>query len=222
MTNLRSSFKHQALGFKLKALSLKLIALSFILSGCGAISDITNALSSLKKMEFKITGLTKMKLAGVDVSRIADPSKLSIADGLALTNAFARKAVPTSFTVNVDARNPNDGSSGARNTPLTLNGFDWQLLLDGKKTISGDLEKPIEIPGTKPVTTIPLAVQMDMYQFFAERGYDGLINLALSLGGAKGSTSKVKLDAQPSVGTPFGTMKYPSRITIVDSEFRGS
>jgi len=199
------------------------LALCFVfLFGCSSLSDISSALTQLKKMEFRIASIANMKLAGVDVTRIADPSKLSITDGLALTNAFARKAMPTSFTLNVDARNPNHGQQGARNTPLTLTGFDWRLILDGKQTISGDIERPIEISGSMMQATIPLGVQMDMYSFFADRGYDGVVNLALALGGVKGSTSKVVLDAQPSVGTPIGNMKYPSRINIVDSEFRGN
>lgn len=201
-------------------LSATLLALIGI-SACSTISNISNSLTSLQNMQFKISGLTGMKLAGVDVSKISSPTKLGVADALALTNAFSRKSLPTTFTLNVDAKNPNNGTAGARSTPLKLNGFDWRLLIDDKQTVSGDLERPIEIPGTTAATTIPLAVSMDMYQFFADRGYDGIVNLALALGGVNGSTSKVKLDAKPTVGTPFGPMSYPGRITIVDTEFRG-
>lgn len=204
-------------------MTLSITALLMIgISACSTLSDISNSLTSLQKMQFKISGLTNMKLAGVELTRIASPTKLGVADALALTNAFSRKSLPTSFTLNVDARNPNNGAKGARTVPLTLNGFDWQLLIDDKRTISGGLERSIEIPGTTAATTIPLAVSMDMYQFFADRGYDGIVNLALALGGVNGSTSKVKLDAKPTVGTPFGPMSYPGRITIVDTEFRGS
>ncbi len=190
--------------------------------GCADISNITNSLTSLNKMEFKVSGLTGMRLAGVDVSKVSDPTKLSIGDALALTNAFQKRSLPASFTVNVDARNPNNGQSGRRSVPLTLNGFDWRLILDDVPTISGDLANPIDIPGTTAATVIPLAMNLDLYQFFASRGYDGILNLALALGGVNGSTAKVKIDAKPSVGTPFGTMTYPNRLTIVDKEFRGS
>lgn len=201
-----------------------LIGLSAVLflAGCANISNITNSLTALDKLEFKVSGIEDMRLVGVDVSRISDPTKLSIPDALALTNAFQKKSLPASFTLNVDARNPNTGSGGKRSVPLTLNGFDWRLLLDDVQTVSGDIARPIDIPGTSSATVIPLAINLDLYQFFASRGYDGILNLALALGGVNGSTSKVKLDAQPSVGTPFGQMTYPSRITIVDTEFRGN
>jgi len=192
------------------------------LAGCKSLSDISNSLTSLSKMEFKLESIENMRLAGVDVTKVSDPKRLSFADGISLGKAFAEKKFPATFTLNVDARNPNNGQSGARSVPLTLNGFDWRLLIDDVRTVGGNLDRPIDIPGTSSNTIIPLAVNMDMYQFFADKGYDGIMNLALALGGANGSTSRVKLDAQPSVGTPFGQMNYPGRITIVDKEFRGN
>lgn len=202
--------------------SILLTASFLLLASCASIRDITNSLASMQKMQFKIAGLTNMKLAGVDISKISDPKKLGVSDALSLAAAFSKGSLPATFTLNVDARNPNNGQAGSRSTPLTLNGFNWNLLIDGVKTISGDLERPIEIPGTSAAITIPLAVSMDLMQFYKDRGYDGIINLALALGGANGSTSTVKLDAQPTVGTPFGPLVYPGRITIVDHEFRSN
>ncbi len=193
-----------------------------LLVGCTQIQQITNSLSSLQKLQFKLNGVTQMKLAGVDITRISSPSSLSIADGLALTQAFARKTLPTSFTLNVDAKNPNTGTAGTRQTAVTLKDLDWRLFIDDKQTVAGNLQSPLEIPGNGQTAVIPLGVSLDLYSFFAEKGYDGLVNLALALGGANGSAARLKLDAQPSITTPFGPMTYPSRITIVDKEFRGS
>ena len=203
------------------ALRLSILSLVLAIGGCATLNDLTKSLSSLSNLEFKISSLDNMSVAGVPLSKVNNLSSLSIADGISLANAFGRKSLPTRFVLNVDARNPNNGSGTKSSVPVTLNGLDWQLLIDGKRTISGDLARPIDIPGTSSNTNIPLAVELDLYQFFAERGYDGMINLALALGGVQGTTSKVKLDAQPSVGTQFGQMSYPSRITIIDSEFRG-
>ncbi len=173
-------------------------------------------------MEFKLKNITNMRLAGIDVSKISDPTKLSIADGLALSSAFAKGSLPATFTLNVDARNPNDGTAGTRTSALTLSKFDWRLLVDDVRTVGGDIERPIEVPGSAAATTIPLTVSLDFAQYFKDKGYNGIMNLALALGGASGSTSRVKLDAQPTVNTPFGPLTYPGRLTIVDKEFRGS
>jgi len=173
-------------------------------------------------MQFKLAGITKMRLAGVDISKISSPSSLSISDALALTQAVARKSLPASFTLGVDAKNPNTGTSGTKSLPLTLSDLQWRLFIDDKPTINGGLDSPVDVPGSGKTTQIPLGMNLDLYSFFANKGYDGLVNLALALGGAKGGTSRVKLDAMPTVGTPLGPIRYPNRINIVDTEFRGS
>ncbi len=200
-----------------------LIVLCVVLAtSCASIRDITNTLASLQKMQFKIANITGMRLAGVDVARIASPSSLSITDALALTQAFARRALPASFTLNVDVRNPNTGASGTKSVPLTLNDLQWRLLIDDKQTINGGLGNPVDVPGNGITTTLPLVINIDLYSFFADKGYDGLVNLALALGGQQGSSARVKLDAMATVITPLGKLTYPNRISIVDTEFRGN
>ena len=189
-------------------------------AGCKSISDISTSLLSLEKMEFRLAGIRDMRLAGVGMSSVAAVSDLSIQDALALTTAFQRRSLPTTFVLNVEARNPNTGGAGKRSSPLKLTALNWRLLIDGVPTVTGDLDRPIEIPGTQDVAIIPITVSIDLYRFFAEQGYDKILNLAMALGGKQGSTARVQLDAKPSVEAPFGSLTYPGRITIVDAEFR--
>lgn len=203
--------------------TLGLVAVAaLVLVGCSQIRQITNSLSQLSNLQFKLGSVQGFRLAGVDLEKVSDPKRLSIGDALSLTQAFARKSLPTSFTLNVEARNPNTGQNGTRQSAVTLTGFDWRLLVDNVKTINGNLQRPVEIPGAQQASIIPLGMNLDLYQFFADRGYDGILNLALAVGGASGSSAKLTLDAQPSVSTPFGPMTYPGRLTIIDKEFRGS
>ncbi len=120
----------------------------------------------------------------------------------------------------METRNPNDGSGGTTRTVSTLTRFDWRLLIDDQPTVSGGIDKPLEIPGTGQTTVIPLRLELDLYEFFGSHGYDDLLNLALALGGRHGDISRVALDALPSVSTPLGDITYPERITIVSKEFR--
>ena len=193
-----------------------------LLTACSTIRDITNTLASISRLQFKLGTVNNFRLAGVDISRISDPSKLSIGDGIALGHAFARKSLIATFTLNVDAKNPNTGAAGTRQTVLTLNDLDWRLLIDDKSTITGHLGRPFDIPGNGQTVPVPLDMSLDLYAFFADKGYEGILNLATAIGGQQGSAARIKLDAMPSVGTPFGQLTYPSRIVIVDKEFRGS
>ena len=87
------------------------------------------------------------------------------------------------------------------------------------ETISGNIGNPVSVPGTGDVTNIPLTMNMDLIEFFGNKGLDNLLNLALTLGGQEGSSSKITLYATPTVGSPLGDIKYPGELKIVDQTF---
>ncbi len=199
---------------------LTLVIVVAFVGSCSSIQNITQSLTNLKNTQFKLGAVRGFRLAGVDISRLSDPKKLSVTDGLALTRAFAEKRFPATFTLDVEARNPNTGQGGTRQSSVTLSKLDWRLLIDDVQTIAGNIQSPVEVPGNGQATVIPLGVTLDLYQFFAEKGMDGIVNLAMAIGGVNGSAARLKLDAMPTVSTPFGPMQYPGRIAIVDKEYR--
>jgi hypothetical protein len=190
------------------------------LSGCATLSQIAQTLTNLKRLQFRLNGISDFALAGIRLGEKNQMKDVSLRDGVQLLAAFRQKRLPARFLLNVGARNPNDGSGGSTQTTSTLTRFDWRLLIDNQPTISGGIDKPLEIPGTGQSTVIPLRVELDLCEFFGNRGYDDLINLALALGGKNNDISRVSLDARPTVTTPLGDIAYPQHITIVNHEFR--
>lgn len=180
---------------------------------------VTNALANLQRLQFKLDGLSNFRLAGVSLAGKSSITDFSAFDALALTRAFGTNQFPAEFILNVAAVNPNDGKGGSRESSALLQGLEWRLLIDDKETIHGNIDAPVEIPGTGQSTIIPVRISLDLYKFFGSKGYDNVINLALALGGAKGSTSRLKLDARPTISTPIGPLAYPNRITIIDKQF---
>jgi len=69
------------------------------------------------------------------------------------------------------------------------------------------------------IPTIPIIIKIDLIEFFQSEGYQSLINLALTLGGENGSTSRLTLYADPVVNTAFGNISYPGELKIVDHSF---
>jgi len=202
-------------------ISLGIIILSvFLLQGCATLNEIFRTLTNLKQLQFRLEGIGDFSLAGIRISEKSQLRDFSVADGIQLLASFRGRRLPARFLLNVEALNPNDGSGGSTRTISTLTRFDWRLLIDDQPTISGGIDKPLEIPGTGQSTIIPLRLELDLYEFFGNHGYDDLLNLALALGGQRGDISRVALDAQPSVSTPLGDITYPERITIVSKEFR--
>jgi hypothetical protein len=203
---------------KRKAATLGLIlSLSLLSLSCQALQEITQAMSNLSRLKFKLTGVREFRLAGVNLS---GKSSLRLSDSPALLSAVSQKKLPASFTLDIAAINPNDGSAGTTKTAATLAGFAWTLLIDDTPTITGDLDAPLAIPGTGEQVRIPVRMNLDLIQFFENKGVDNLVNLALALGGASGSPSRLTLRARPTVQTSLGTFRYPDEINIISKEFR--
>ncbi|MGH7492354.1 MAG: hypothetical protein ACREOO_08160 [bacterium] len=198
------------------ALAAVLIALC---PGCAELQQMQDALLNLQRLQFKLDKVAVGSLAGVDLTRVNDLSRFSLQDGLKLTNAFANKSMPLSFTLNVAAKNPNDGTSGNPQKTAVLQGLAWTLRVDDQETVSGDIASPIEIPGTGQATVIPLQVKLDLYSFFQEQGYKNLLNLALAIAGQSGSASRFTLAATPTVSVAGVPIKYPGQINIIDKEY---
>jgi len=203
--------------------SVILIIAIFLLASqpsCKTIKDLAQSFTNLQKCKFKLQNVDNFSLIGISLANKNSLSQFSITDAAKLFNAFSSKSFPAEFTLNVSAYNPNDGSSGTSATTATLTSFDWQLYIDDVPTISGNISKPIEIPGSGQTTIIPLTMSLDLYKFFSNKGYEGIVNLALAIGGLNGSPARLKLDAKPTISTPLGAISYPGRITIIDKEFR--
>jgi hypothetical protein len=205
--------------FKFSPLTLLTIAIFVFVSGCATLQQIQDTLVNVKRLQFKLDSVAPGSLAGINLAAIDSPTKLSIPDGLKLVNAFKQKALPLSMTLNVAAKNPNDGTGGSPQKSALLKALAWTLKIDGKETISGDIPNPIEVPGTGQATIIPLQMSLDLYKFFSDQGYESLLNLALAVAGQKGSTSRITLTAVPTVSVAGIALKYPGQVEIVDKEF---
>lgn len=192
-----------------------------IIQSCSTIRQISQTLADLQRLKFKLENVNGFRVAGIDVTNKKSINDFSMMDGLKLTQAFATKKFPAEFVLNVAAQNPNDGkASGSRQANATITDFDWNLYIDDVKTINGNIANDVTVPGSGQSTIIPLAMGIDLYEFFGRQGYDKVINLALNIGGVGGSPSRLKLDAKPTVTTTLGPISYPGRLTIIDKEFR--
>lgn len=199
---------------KLKAIMF-LSSLSIIISACG----VYNSLMNLSKLKFKLGSVDNFKAGNVLITQKSKLSDFNAADVLKLTSQVISGNFPVTFTVNVLAKNPNTSNANPSTSKITLESFPWSLYINDKKTISGNISKPIDVPAVESSTLIPIEMSLDMLEFFKGEGLNNLINLALSLGGAKGSATNLKIIAEPVLGTTLGKLKYPEPLTIVDKDY---
>lgn len=200
---------------KMRKLLLLSIAILFTSSSCSVYQTVVN----LSRLQFKLGNVNNFTVSGINISNKKSLQDFNPLEILNLTQSIATGKLPASFTLNVEAKNPNDGSGGYPKTNATLKEFPWRLEVDDVETIAGNIGTPVTVPGTGEIQNIPLTMNIDLFEFFGNKGYENLINLALTLGGQQGSSSKLALFATPTVTSPVGDIKYPGELKIVEQSF---
>lgn len=201
-------------------LALAVLAGLLFMPSCETLSQITRALMNLQRLQFKLGGIHNFSLLGIKLFGKASVADFSAEEGLRLLQGFGSKRLTAELTLDILVQNPNDGTGGSVRTISTLTGLESRLLIDGTPTVYGNIDKPVEIPGTGQATTIPVRMSIDLYEFFGNQGYQKILGLALDVGGRQANMTRISLDAQPRVSTPYGEIAYPGRITIISKEFR--
>ena len=197
----------------------KLLLFSVILLLTTSSCSVYETMVNLSRLKFKLGTVNNFTISGINISSKKSLQDFSSLEIVNLTSVIASGKLPASFTLNVEAKNPNDGSGGYPKTDATLKAFPWRLEIDNVETISGNIGTPVSVPGTGEITNIPLTMNIDLIEFFGNKGFDNLLNLALSLGGQQGSSSRLSLYATPTVSSPIGDIKYPGELKIVDQSF---
>ncbi len=192
----------------------------FTFQSCAALNDMASALVNLQRLRFKLGPVHGFRLASIEIGGKTRLAQFNALEALTVLNAFRVKKLPAEFVLDVLAVNPNDGAGGSPRTAGTLTSLECRVLIDDHPTVTGNIDQPIEIPGTGQESVLPIRISIDLLEFFGDKRYEDLIDLALAMGGANGTAARLALDAQPTVTTPLGAITYPGRLTIVSQEFR--
>lgn len=194
---------------------ISILSLTFLFSSCSVYETMVN----LSRLKFKLGNIANFTISGINISNKKSLQDFNPLEVINLSQVIASGKLPASFTLNVEAKNPNDGSGGYPKTDATLKAFPWRLEINNVETISGNIGAPVSVPGTGEVTNIPLAMNIDLIEFFGNKGFDNLLNVALALGGQNGSSSRLALYASPTVSSPLGDIKYPGELKIIEQSF---
>ncbi|MFN4769693.1 MAG: LEA type 2 family protein [Candidatus Kapaibacterium sp.] len=197
------------------------LSLGLLLNGCGSIKTISDALSGLRRCEFKLASVSDAKLAGIQLgekARIGDFKPFS--EGIELLQAFRNKQFDFECIVNVEVRNPNTGTEGSRKADATIKRIDYRLYIDDRVAVSGDIAQPLVVPSNGQSVIMPVSLKFDIFSVYRDKTYDEILNLVLAIAGAQGSAARLTLDIRPTIDTPLGELTYPNRIKVFNKEFR--
>lgn len=186
---------------------LAVVLLFSSIAGCQTLQQV----ASLRFVEFAIDGVSGLNLAGVPLDRVQRYEDLGAVDVYRIASALAQNTLPARFTLHIGAENPADNPSDARIIEMA-----WTLFLEDRETIGGVLDREVLLP-RGAITDIPLSIELDLVTFFGENLRD-LVDVALSISGQGGRARNVRLQAVPTIHTPFGPIRYPEPITIVSRD----
>lgn len=183
-------------------LAVAVLAALLAVPGCTTLQQI----AALRQVEFDLDRVTDGLVAGVDLDRARD-GRLGAADLARLGVAATRGSVPLEFTLHVGAENPADNAA-----PAQLVSLDWTLFLDGTRTVSGVYNDDRQIPPGQRAD-LPITMSLDLVDFFG-RNVSDLAALVGNLAGVESRRQTIRLEAQPSVNTALGPIRYPGTISI--------
>lgn len=192
--------------FRIRSIYLVVIC-CFFLSGCQTLQG----LKALTDVKFAIDRVSDIQLAGVNLTGISSYEDVGALDALNLGRAVLAKDLPLDFNLHLEAENPAENQVTAR-----LVKMDWTLLLDDRETISGVFDQTVALEPGNP-TNLALPIHLDLVDFF-DHGIKDLFDMALAVAGQGGSPKRIKLQAIPTIETPFGAFRYPNAVTILSKE----
>ncbi|MCK9424801.1 MAG: hypothetical protein M0Q21_02055 [Ignavibacteriaceae bacterium] len=197
--------------------SILLIALIvFVFTSCSIYQSIVN----VSRLKFKLGIVNDVRLANISLDGKTKLADFSPMDALKLTSSLTKGSLPISFVLNIDVKNPNDGTGGYTSTNASIVSLPYRLFVDEKEILTGDISSPVTIPGTGEATIIPLSINFDIVKNLQDRGFQSVLNLALNIAGTGNGSSRLAVYTKPTVSTVLGNISYPGELKIVDKEFR--
>ena len=183
----------------MKRIILLAILFIMIFTSCSVLQTVMN----VSRLKFKVGNVDDFKVMGISIKDKQKLTDFNPLDLIKLTSVVTKGELPVTFTLFVEAKNPNDGTGGYPATDITLKSFPAKLYIDDKLTVTGNIGSPVIVPGVGENKLIPINIDMDLMKFFKDRGLESII----------------KLVTKPVIGTPIGDLEYPEEITIVDQKF---
>jgi len=178
-----------------------------LITGC-EILDQARQVAMLSKCEFKLKTVDQLRLAGVNIQQVKKLTDLNMMDAAKITAAaVSGGSLPLNFTLNVEARNPNEAAAG-------LTKLEWILFIDDIQMVSGVNEQRVQIPGNGGTGIIPLTIGIDLKQALKGKSGDAIANFGLNLAGAGNKPTRITLKAKPTIMVGSQAIAYPGYLTI--------
>ena len=182
-----------------------LLCIALFAFSCGTKSDV----DAFKEAKYSLSGINEVKLNGVNVLNKKRPEDFSFSEAALLISAFSDNNLSaySSLGLNVELDEANQDRS------MTVTRLKWQLLLDGKQTLSGIVDEPVEL--RHGLNTINVRTPIQIVEENGKPGLNNLLRLVTMLSENNGSTKPdVVLQIKPTIQTSVGAIEVPAFINV--------
>jgi hypothetical protein len=180
--------------------------LIFLTVGCGVSTQIKEA-KNFTKCEFRLKSVTDLHLAEVNIQKIKSVSDLSLKKSVQLMSAVkSGKPLPLTFTLNIQARNPNKELAA-------MNKLEWILFIDNHEMAKGLLEETVQILPDS-VSQFPLKISSDLEKSLSGASRESMLKLAFNLVGDGNEPTHILVKLKPSIVIAGVTIVYPGYLDV--------
>ena len=179
------------------------LALTAMLAGCGTIRSV----NALRDVDFELDRVNDVRVAGIPIDARHAAAEVPPDETAMLAATALSGHLPLACEVMVRATNPPSNPVTAE-----LVRMDWTLLLDGRKTVGGRVARRYTIPPGESVD-VPVHVAVDLFDVLGHQ-LPTLLRLAAALSGDGRSPVDARLQLNPYLDTPLGSMRFPHAITV--------
>jgi len=183
-------------------LVLPLFLVGLLVVGCQSLREA----AQLRNVEFRIDRLQDAELSGIPLRSIRSYEDLAGQQVLRLASDVANDRLPLSFTLHLEATNPEGNNVNAR-----LTAMNWTLLLDDREALQGKVDREVVMRPGEP-TDLPIEMSLNVLEVFDESAR-AIVNRFSEFGDDR-PPSSVKVQVQPTIQTPLGPIRYPEPITV--------
>jgi hypothetical protein len=180
-------------------------------SGC----SLYNSLEDISRLKFKIDSVSDLYIAGVSVSSKSSLAEFTSSDLLKISFAFMSGNLPATFNLNLEVMNPNFSPGRDEGLAITIKSFPWELFIDNKEIIKGNITEPVVIPSNIQKTLLPVNITMNLVEIFQDKKMNEITELMLKFSSDEKSISEIQLYARPVLDTFLGEITYPEKLKIV-------
>ena len=187
-------------------LSFWIIALLLTIVGfsCQQASD----LKAFTEANYKLQGIEDLRLNGVDVTDKRTPFDFTTSEGDSLLSAFTANnlSATTTLFLEVEMQEPAIARS------MQITNLEWQLLVDGKETLTGNVEEPLNLQDG--LNELLVSSTVTLAEVEGLQNYEGFSMLTTLIARGRDVRDRLVFRIKPTIKTPVGNVTLPDYITV--------